>query len=88
MTHKITVSQQTIDNQLDEINQWLNLNAGAGCFRHGGRDEHLTHWLNGDDWLYYLEYSTSESDSQSVSEQYTFVFRDHQVATEFALRFA
>ena len=75
---------QQHDGQIDE---WLQANAGVGSVRYGGREGKIRHWLNGDDWLYYVQYPIAE---QTVLEESTtvYIFKNEQIATEFALRFA
>lgn len=70
-----------------DIEAWLLANAGRGSVRFGGRDGDIQHWLNGDDWLYYNCHSLGDSDQLEDTDS-VFVFKDQQVATEFALRFA
>lgn len=87
--NKVTVPAETIEQHITEIQEWLNNNAGIGSARFGGRQGHIRHWLNGDDWLYYEEvYVPEENDHELVNSNYVFVFRDEKIATEFALRFA
>jgi len=70
-----------------KIDEWLRTNAGTGSVRFGGREGEIRHWLNGDDWLYYVQYPLAE---QTVLEESTnvYIFKNEQIATEFALRFA
>lgn len=86
--NKIIIANEKVRYRLDQIESWLHANAGCGAARHGGRVGHINHWLSGDDWLYYQQYSVSEDQTQVADAEYVFVFRDEQVATEFALRFA
>jgi hypothetical protein len=72
-----------MDTKKAEINSWLKSNAGNGSARYGGREGVINHWLNGEDYCYYNQFS-NESDPMDT----IFVFRDKRVATEFALRFA
>ena len=76
-----------MSEKIAEIEAWLRTNAGQGSVRFGGREGEIDHWLNGDDWLYYNQYSLGDSDLLADADT-VFVFRDAQVATEFALRFA
>ena len=76
MASDVTVSRQTMETKQVEIDQWLKKHAGAGSARYAGPNN-VRHWLNGDDWLNY------ELDDVTV-----FVFKDEQLAVEFALRFA
>lgn len=87
MSSDVTVSHKTMETQKQEIEAWLKANAGTGTARYGGREGHIRHWLNGDDWLYYNQYVVG--DSEDLGNLNTvFVFKDERVATEFALRFA
>lgn len=87
MPSKVKVPYKKMSEKTDEIESWLKANAGTGSVRYGGREGEINHWLNGDDWLYYNQYSLGDSDK--LEDQDTiFVFRDERVATEFALRFA
>lgn len=87
MVTKIKIPYKNLTKNHDEIEEWLANNAGKGSVRYGGREGDINHWLNGDDWLYYNQYSLGDSDR--LNDQDTiFVFRDERVATEFALRFA
>jgi hypothetical protein len=87
MATKIKISYTKLSEQHDAIEAWLAANAGSGSVRYGGREGEINHWLNGDDWLYYNQYSLGDSDKLEDSDT-VFVFRDERVATEFALRFA
>ena len=83
----VTVPQHTFEEKRAEIEAWLKANAGEGSVRHGGKDGHIRHWLNGDDWLYYNAWT--EGDLGELTHTDTiFVFRSETLATEFALRFA
>jgi hypothetical protein len=90
--NKITIDQEKIEGRMDEVDQWLRKNAGQGSARYGGAKGTVTHWLNGDDWLYYDLYTTDEPYENSMAEIQSittvFVFRNEAVAVEFALRFA
>lgn len=86
--NKVTVPKETIEGRMDQIRAWLRENAGIGSTRFGGREGHINHWLSGDDWLCYEEYSMAVADDEFTTSQYVFVFRDEKAATEFALRFA
>ena len=86
--NKITIAHEKYQKQTEEIREWLHANAGQGSSRFGGRNGHINHWLNGDDWLYYQEYTASEDETQIADSQFVFVFKDEKTATEFALRFA
>jgi hypothetical protein len=83
MSAKINVPFATMETKRDEINSWLRENAGNGSARYGGREGVINHWLNGEDYCYYNQFS---SDSDMLDT--IFVFREERVATEFALRFA
>lgn len=80
MASDVTVPQKTMETKQIEINQWLEKNAGKGSTRYAGPNN-VRHWLNGDDWL---NYDLVQDDSNNT----VFVFRDEQLAVEFALRFA
>lgn len=86
MPSKVKVPYKKMSEKTDEIESWLKANAGAGSVRYGGREGEINHWLNGDDWLYYNQYSLGDSD-QLEDQDTVFIFRDERVATEFALRF-
>jgi hypothetical protein len=83
MSAKIHVPVTTMETKRDEIYSWLRENAGNGSARYGGREGVINHWLNGEDYCYYNQFS---SDSDMLDT--IFVFREERVATEFALRFA
>jgi len=87
MPSTIKIPYRNMTQKHDEIESWLKANAGTGSVRYGGREGEIQHWLNGDDWLYYNQYSLGDSDKLEDSDT-VFVFRNEQVATEFALRFA
>lgn len=76
-----------MEKQSDKVEDWLRTNAGTGSVRYGGREGEIRHWLNGDDWLYYVQYPMAE---QAPPEEGTsvYIFKNEQIATEFALRFA
>lgn len=76
MASDVTVPQRTMETKQIEINLWLEKNAGKGSTRYAGPNN-VRHWLNGDNWLNY------ELDDVTV-----FVFKDAQLAVEFALRFS
>lgn len=76
MASDVTVPQRTMETKQIEINLWLEKNAGKGSTRYAGPNN-VRHWLNGDNWLNY------ELDDVTV-----FVFKDEQLAVEFALRFS
>ena len=86
----VTVPNTTKQDKEEEITSWLKENAGFGSARYGGKEGHIRHWLNGDDWLYYNqwvgEFPGTVDDLDTTST--VFVFRDEKIATEFALRFA
>lgn len=88
MSSDVTVSHKIMETQKQEIEAWLKANAGTGTARYGGREGHIRHWLNGDDWLYYEEYSLAKDEEEFIDAHHVFVFKDERVATEFALRFA
>lgn len=76
-----------METQSDLIEDWLRTNAGKGSVRYGGREGEISHWLNGDDWLYYNCYTLGDSD-KLADQDTVFIFRNEKIATEFALRFA
>lgn len=90
--NKITIEQEKIEGRMDEIDQWLRQHAGQGSARYNGVNGTVTHWLNGDDWLYYDLYNMDKPYEHSMAEIQSittvFVFRSEAVAVEFALRFA
>lgn len=90
----VRITEDKIEGRIEEVDQWLNENAGVGSIRFGGREGSIDHWLNGDDWLYYRDefYVTEQSGFSSPSLEdinvtYVFRFKDDRIATEFALRF-
>jgi hypothetical protein len=87
MPSEIRMPYTKMQQQGNNIDDWLRANAGTGSVRYGGREGEIRHWLNGDDWLYYVQYPMG---NQSALEDSTtvYIFRDEKVATEFALRFA
>lgn len=87
MANKVKVPYKKMESLNEEIHQWLDANAGRGSVRYGGREGEISHWLNGDDWLYYNCYSLGDSD-KLADQDTVFIFRDERAATEFALRFA
>ena len=76
MASDVTVSRQTMETKQVEIDQWLKKHAGPGSARYAGPNN-VRHWLNGDDWLNY-----------DLDDVTVFVFKDEQLAVEFALRFS
>ena len=89
MTSRVAISSEKIeDGKIEEICEWLQKNAGQGSSRYGGQKGNVSHWLNGDDWLYYEEYTLSAAEDRAVDANYIFVFRSEEIAVEFALRFA
>jgi hypothetical protein len=86
MSTKVKVPYKKMSQQNEEIETWLRTNAGTGSVRYGGREGEINHWLNGDDWLYYNQYSLGDSD-RLEDQDTVFIFKDEKVATEFALRF-
>jgi hypothetical protein len=72
-----------METKRDEIYSWLQANAGNGSARYGGKEGVINHWLNGEDYCYYNQFGSDNDMLDTI-----FVFRDEQVATEFALRFA
>ena len=87
MSAKIVISASRMQQMKSEIEAWLAANAGRGSARYGGKDGQIDHWLNGDDWLYYNQYTAG--DAENLQESGTiFLFKRSDLATEFALRFA
>ena len=87
MPSKIKISSEKLNQKKDEIESWLKTNAGHGSARYGGREGEVDHWLNGEDWLYYNQYTLGDLGDLDHPDT-VFVFKDERVATEFALRFA
>ena len=87
MPSEIRIPYSKMQQHDGRIDEWLRTNAGTGSVRFGGREGEIRHWLNGDDWLYYVQYPLAE---QTVLEESTtvYIFKNEQIATEFALRFA
>ncbi len=87
MPSEIRIPYRKMQQHDGLIDEWLRTNAGTGSVRFGGREGEIRHWLNGDDWLYYVQYPIAE---QTVLEESTtvYIFKNEQIATEFALRFA
>jgi len=79
MANDVTVPRNTMEIKQAEIDQWIKTHAGSGSARYAGRN-HVRHWLNGDDWL---SYDLVDDDNDIT----VFVFRNEQLAVEFALRF-
>jgi hypothetical protein len=73
--------------QKTEIEAWLTENAGVGSARYGGKAGHINHWLNGDDWCYYNQWTVGDQADVETTDT-VFVFKNEKLATEFALRFA
>ena len=83
---KVVVSFERMQESREAMEKWLIENAGQGSARYSGQLGNVSHWLNGDDWLYYSQYTMG--DLEVVEEQGTvFMFRSDSVAVEFALRF-
>lgn len=87
MPSEVTVPFSTMEEKNQEITSWLKTNAGQGSARYGGKEGEIKHWLNGEDWLYYNQYTMGDLNITGHLNT-VFVFRDERVATEFALRFA
>lgn len=87
MPNEIRIPYAKMQQHDGRIDEWLRNHAGVGSVRYGGREGEIRHWLNGDDWLYYVQYPMAE---QTVLEESTtvYIFKNEQTATEFALRFA
>ena len=87
MPSEIRIPYPKMHTQADQVQEWLRTNAGTGSVRYGGREGEIRHWLNGDDWLYYVQYPMAEQ--APLEESVTvYIFKNEQTATEFALRFA
>lgn len=91
----VKIEEQKFLDKNQEIIDWLEENAGIGTSRFSGKEGDISHWLNGDDWLYYLETirvirQDTFSPPELEYEEYwhVFKFRNAEVATEFALRFS
>jgi hypothetical protein len=83
---KIVVSFERMQESRVDMEKWLLANAGVGSARYSGEKGNVTHWLNGDDWAFYNQYTVG--DAEVVEDQGTvFIFRYESVAVEFALRF-
>ena len=84
------IDYNKIAERKEEIEQWLHKNAGQGSARYGGQKGNVNHWLNGDDWLYYNLHTSGDldKDDPDILESTVFIFRNEEVAVEFALRFA
>ena len=87
MPSEIRMPYTKMQQQGNNIHDWLRDNAGTGSVRYGGREGEIRHWLNGDDWLYYVQYPMAEQ--TPLEESVTvYIFKNERIATEFALRFA
>jgi hypothetical protein len=78
----IVVPYEKYETLKEDIDSWLRTR-GQGTARYGGREDVIKHWLGGDDWCYYNQWSEDRTISSTV-----FLFRKEQDAVEFALRFA
>ena len=87
MPSEIRIPYPKMEKQQDQVDTWLRENAGTGSVRHSGREGEIRHWLNGDDWLYYVQYNMSEQATLELAAT-VYIFKNEQIATEFALRFA
>lgn len=87
MPGEIRIPYSKMQQHGEKIDEWLRTNAGTGSVRYGGREGEIRHWLNGDDWLYYVQYPMA---NQAPLEESTtvYIFKNEQTATEFALRFS
>ena len=86
MSSRIHVPFATMQTKKAKIDSWLEANAGIGSARYGGRAGIINHWLNGEDYCYFDQFTTKDGLFETFDT--VFVFRDERVATEFALRFA
>ena len=87
MPSEIRIPYAKLEKDTNKIEEWLKTYAGQGSVRYGGREGEIRHWLNGDDWLYYVQYPMA--DQAPLEESVTvYIFKNEQTATEFALRFA
>ena len=86
MSSRIHVPFATMQTKKAEIDSWLEANAGTGSARYGGKEGIINHWLNGDDYCYFDQFTIT--DGQFTTYDTVFVFREDRIATEFALRFA
>jgi len=87
MPTEIRISYPKMEKNSSRIEEWLKANAGKGSLRFGGREGDIKHWLNGDDWLYYNCYSLGDQAKLQDADT-VFIFKNEQIATEFALRFS
>jgi hypothetical protein len=87
MPSEIRISYPKMEKQQDQVDEWLRTYAGVGSVRYGGREGEVRHWLNGDDWLYYVQYNMSEQATLELAAT-VYIFKDEKIATEFALRFS
>jgi len=87
MPSEIRLPYTKMEAQQDKVDAWLRENAGVGSVRYGGREGEIKHWLNGDDWLYYVQYNMSEQATLELAAT-VYIFKDEKIATEFALRFS
>jgi len=87
MPSEIRLPYTKMEAQQDKVDAWLRENAGVGSVRYGGREGEIKHWLNGDDWLYYVQYIMSEQATLELAAT-VYIFKDEKIATEFALRFS
>lgn len=85
--NKVKVPYKTMAEKKAEIERWLEENAGRGSARYGGREGTINHWLNGDDYCYYSQFTVGDMEDLETLDT-MFIFRDEKTATEFALRFA
>ena len=78
----ILVPYEKYETLKEDIDIWLQTR-GTGTARYGGREGVIKHWLGGDDWCYYTQWTADNDISNTV-----FLFRKEEDAVEFALRFA
>lgn len=87
MPSEIRIPYAKMQQHNGRIDEWLRTNAGVGSVRYGGREGEIKHWLGGDDWLYYIQYPMA--DQSPLEESVTvYIFKNEQIAIEFALRFS
>lgn len=86
MSSKVIVPEEKLSNRMEEARQFLR-SCGTGSTRFGGKEGNINHWLNGEDWCYYDQWTTNPEDTESRVVNTVFVFKNEAHAVEFALRF-